>query len=152
MVSAVRRRPDQPDPRALQLLYRDWFTYKDLRPDSMWLTESTSRADGVLPKPVTNVDRAFVLQLVGIEEKSLLDWRRYCALHITRLWDATGPAGLFVPSMALLEPQRQVYEVGWGQYVLEPDGGLQMDYFFGPKYGRGYSLSPEGVLTSNWVS
>lgn len=138
--------------RVLPILYADWFAYEDLQPEGMWILEEPDRSavnvgdfsDSRFPK------RIYFMTKLDLAEKSLGEWHRFHAIHCAQYWFLGSEPRSSLP---LLEPRRHVFEIGIGYFSKSVESGvLTMDFCFGPRYGRGYELSPEGTLQGVWVS
>lgn len=138
--------------RVLPILYSNWFAYEDLQPEGMWILEEPDRSaakvgdfsDSRFPK------RVYFITKLDLVEKSLGDWHRFHAIHCAQYWFLGSEPRSSLP---LLEPRKRVFEIGIGYFSENRESGtLTVDFFFGPRYGRGYELSPDGELQGIWVS
>lgn len=136
---------DEPLRQTLELLYHDWFRYDELCPRAMWVVELPFHQGE--HDPYQWPLRAFFLDHLGMVEKGVFDWRRFYLMQ----WSSSWHVGQDPPRRTA--PKPSVFEVGVGSFTQSPVGkGLSVDLTFGPLYGRGYEVSPEGQLSSIWVS
>ncbi|MVN87047.1 hypothetical protein GO986_09735 [Deinococcus sp. HMF7620] len=91
--------------------------------------------------------RAWYFDHSGVQLRDLLAWRRFYVMQVQQIWH-TGAEGPRRSGQAPL-----LFDIGRGSFARNPtDGHLTVELFFGPKYGCGYELGPDGQSQSVWVS
>lgn len=135
--------------RVLDMLYDEWFKYEELQPCAMWLAEfPASLSDGhnwflhVGP----NAKRAYFVEKIGWQEKTLCEWQRFYALSHVQPWNTSE----FPHWPPLLRDG--VFEIGFCWFAQDDEGKLEVAMTFGPRYGRGYLFAADGTVLDAWVS